>query len=94
MELLLGPLFVKAALPLVGVHFPASQCQSFKHSLVSKFRLGIWLLACTLGGCARVLARRPVLLIHRRLKCGGWSPAACLEASQDIAVYNRPEDNC
>ena len=94
MKLLSGPLFVKAALPLVGVHFPASQCQSFKHSLVSKFRLGIWLLACTLGGCARVLARRPVLLIHRRLKCGGWSPAACLEAPQDIAVYNRPEDNC
>ena len=69
MELRLGPLFVKAALPLVAVYFPAGQRQSFKHALVSKFRLGIWLLACTLGRCALVLSRRLVLLIHRRLKC-------------------------
>ena|SRR2546421_7706894 len=94
MELPLGPLFVKAALPLITVYFPASQCQSFKHALVSKFGLGIRLLACTLGRCAFVLSRRLVLLIHRRLKCGGLSPAACTEASQDMAVYNRPEDNC
>src|SRR6266550_1784671 len=67
-ELRLGPLFVKAALPLVAVYFPAGQCQSFKHTLVSELWLGIGLLACTLGRCALVLSRRLVLLIHRRLK--------------------------
>src|SRR2546426_12586619 len=61
MELLLGPLFVKAALPLITVYFPASQCQSSKHALVSKFGLVIRLHACTLRRLNLVLSRRMLL---------------------------------
>jgi hypothetical protein len=83
---------VELALLLDVLDFPASQCQSFKHTLVSKLRLGIWLLACS--GWALGLSRRLVDLSHRNPHMRGLSPAACPEASQDNAVYNRPEDNC
>ena len=94
MDLPLGPLSVKPALPLVALQFTASQRQSFEHTLVSELRLGVWLLASPLSGCALVFSRSLVLLIHRSLKCFGLSPAACPRASQDNAVYNRREVNC
>ena len=56
---------VELTLLLDILDFSASQRQRFKHTLVSKLRLGIWLLAGTLGGWALVLARRLVHLSHR-----------------------------
>jgi len=91
MKLLSGPLFVKATLSLIGVHFAAGQRQSFKHPLVSKLRLGIRLLGWTSGGVFS-LCRSLVLLSHRQSKLavahflqlapGAW---------QANAVYNRPK---
>ena len=56
---------VELALLLDVLDFAASQCQRFKHTLVFKLRLGIWLLSGTPDEWALVLARRLVHLSHR-----------------------------